>query len=251
MALAGIPFPYGPFVPHHVPKRYIENYFSVHRTDRYLVLGTTVEDVSPVTGSGDKWVLTLRQHDPVDHVDCWWTEEFDAVVFANGHYSVPYVPPVKGLDEYIKTYPGRIIHSKSYRSGEQFRDKRVLVIGNSTSGHDVTVGVVETARPPVYQSRRSPSRWDGDEPPPGIEWKPIVKEYLPTTGEIIFDDGSVLRDIDIVVYCTGYKTSFPFCNTKANGAPIFDYAQDRLVGDYLHVFLTYFPTVGIVGIPRP
>lgn len=160
------------------------------------------------------------------------------------------VPPVKGLDEYIKTYPGRIIHSKSYRSGEQFRDKRVLVVGNSASGHDVTVGVVETARHPVYQSRRSPSRCDGDEPPPGIEWKPIVREYLPTTGEIIFDDGSVLCDIDVVVYCTGYKTSFPFWNTKANGASIFDYAEDHLVGNYLHIFLTDFPTVGIVGIPR-
>lgn len=91
MSLAGIPFPYGPFVPHHVPKQYIENYFAVHRTDRYLVLGTTVEDVSRATGSRDKWVLTLRQRDPVDHVDWWWTEEFDAVVFANGHYSVPYV----------------------------------------------------------------------------------------------------------------------------------------------------------------
>lgn len=160
------------------------------------------------------------------------------------------VPPVKGLEEFIETYPGRIIHSKSYRSSENFRGKRVLVIGNSASGHDVTVGVVETAQLPVYQSRRSPSHWDRDGPPPGIEWKPVIKEYLPTTGEIVFDDGSVLGDIDVVIYCTGYKTSFPFWNSEANGGPIFDYAQDRLVGNYLHVFLTDFPTIGIVGIPR-
>lgn len=92
MSFSDIPFPYGPFVPHNVPKQYIESYFSAHRTDQYLVVGTTVEDVSRLS-SGDGWKLTLRSHDVVDKVDHWWTETFDAVVFANGHYSVPYVLP--------------------------------------------------------------------------------------------------------------------------------------------------------------
>lgn len=92
MSLSGIPFPYGPFVPHHVPKQYIEEYFSHHGTDKYLVLGTTVEDVSrALPHTSNRWVLTLRRYDPVEHLDHWWKEEFDAVVFGNGHYSVPYV----------------------------------------------------------------------------------------------------------------------------------------------------------------
>jgi cation diffusion facilitator CzcD-associated flavoprotein CzcO len=83
-------FPYGPFPPHWVPRHYLENYFSLHRADKLLVLNTTVEDVSRISGTR-RWMLTLRRRDSVRHVDEWWKEEFDAVILANGHYSVPYV----------------------------------------------------------------------------------------------------------------------------------------------------------------
>ena len=89
MSFSDIRFPYGPFVPHWVPRQYLSNYFSLHRTDSLLVLNTTVEDLSRV-GRG-KWNLTLRRHDTVRQVDVWWDEEFDGVIIANGHYSIPYV----------------------------------------------------------------------------------------------------------------------------------------------------------------
>ena len=87
-------FAYGPFAPHHVPYQYIQNYFAIHRTDVLLELSTTVEDLSKIPsqdGGADRWKLTLRKFDRARHVDCWWEEVFDAVVLANGHYSVPYV----------------------------------------------------------------------------------------------------------------------------------------------------------------
>jgi hypothetical protein len=66
-------FPYGPFVPHWVPKQYIEDYFSWHKTDSYLVLNMTVEDVSRIPASGishqERWKLTLRRHVPTRQVD--------------------------------------------------------------------------------------------------------------------------------------------------------------------------------------
>lgn len=154
-----------------------------------------------------------------------------------------------GLEDYIEKFPGRVIHSKSYRSPFNFKDKKVIVIGNAASGHDITSALVKTAKLPVYQSRRSASRWDGDEPPPGIVWKPIIKKYLPT-GEIVFEDDTVLSDIDTIIYSTGYKASFPFWNSRTNGRPIWDYEQNRLIGNYLHIFLRDFPTLGIVGVPR-
>lgn len=88
MSLSDQRFAYGPFAPHWVPKQYIQNYFAFHRTDRFLVLNTTVEDL---TRHNDQWKLTLRRYDAVEKVDIWWAEHFDAVVIANGHYSVPYV----------------------------------------------------------------------------------------------------------------------------------------------------------------
>lgn len=82
-------FRYGPFVPHTVPKQYIESYFSWHKTDSNLVLNTTLEELSRLPKN--KWNLVLRTRDHVKHVDNWWEEEFDAVVLATGHYSVPFV----------------------------------------------------------------------------------------------------------------------------------------------------------------
>ncbi|XHF98441.1 hypothetical protein AWENTII_001991 [Aspergillus wentii] len=247
MAFSDLPFAYGPFAPHWVPKQYIENYFSTHRTDAFLVLSTTVEKISKLDENSQRWSLTLRRFNPVSKVDEWWNEEFDAVVLANGHYSVPYIPHVQGLEEYIHAYPGRVLHSKQYRSGADFTDKRVLVVGNSSSGQDVTTDLLKHAALPVYQSRRSPSRWDGDSPPPGVEWKPVITEYL-SSGEIVFADGSAVSDIDHIIYCTGYKPSFPFWDS--NGSALYDYHDNRLIGNYLHTFFRNHPTLSIVGFPR-
>ncbi|OTA95383.1 hypothetical protein M434DRAFT_208131 [Hypoxylon sp. CO27-5] len=247
-------FAYGPFAPHYVPRQYVESYFSFHGTDSLLSLNTTVEDVSKLKPTSksklERWKLTLRRYDPSRHVDIWWQEEFDAVVLANGHYSVPYVPQVKGLEEYIAKFPGRVQHSKYYRSPLPYASQKVLIIGNSASGHDLTAELVSAASLPVYQSRRTKSRWDGDEPPPGIAWKPIIKEYIPDTGRIIFEDGTHLDDIDTVIYCTGYKVSYPFWNSGANGGPLFDYANGKLVDNYWHTFIRGHPTLGVVGLPR-
>ncbi|PWY92218.1 FAD/NAD(P)-binding domain-containing protein [Aspergillus heteromorphus CBS 117.55] len=249
MSYSDLPFAYGPFVPHWVPKQYIEEYFSKHEVDRYLVLNTTVEDVSrrdPDAESG--WSLTLRRLNPVTRRDEWWAEDFDALVIANGHYSVPYIPQVPGLQE----SPHRIMHSKQFRSAGDFTNKKVLIIGNSSSGQDLTTSLLHSAALPIYQSRRSRGRWDGDTPPPGVVWKPIITRYLPS-GDIIFSDGSMLSssDIDTVIYCTGYKPSFPFWNTARNGGhPLYDYAQDRLLGTYLHTFFQRFADLAIVGLPR-
>lgn len=89
MSFSDSRFSYGPFAPHWVPRQYIANYFSDHRTDQFLVLNTTVEHLLRLPY--DRWRLTLRRYDAVKHVDVWWEEEFDAVVVANGHYTVPYV----------------------------------------------------------------------------------------------------------------------------------------------------------------
>ena len=95
MCFSDARFSYGPFPPHHVPRQYIENYFSSHKTDVLLELNTTLEDLTRVpslqTGAADRWRLTLRKYDQARHVDVWWKEVFDAVVLANGHYAVPFV----------------------------------------------------------------------------------------------------------------------------------------------------------------
>ncbi|CAM1507600.1 Fc.00g072410.m01.CDS01 [Cosmosporella sp. VM-42] len=223
------------------------------KPDSFLELNTTVEDISrllPLSKNGfERWKLTLRKHDALQHVDTWWEEEFDAVILANGHYSVPWIPPVDGLEAYIQKFPGRVVHSKSYRSPHPYSSQRVVVIGNSASGHDVTAELASVAHSPVYQSRRTRSRWDGDAAPPGIEWKPTIKKYE-ADGRIIFEDGTYLDDVDSIIYCTGYKASFPFWNSKVNGRPLWDYEFNKLIKGYWHMFFQDFSTLAIVGLPR-
>ncbi|KAK5725350.1 hypothetical protein LTR15_003535 [Elasticomyces elasticus] len=250
MSFSDCPFPYGPFVPHWIPKQDIQDYLSRQGTDSLLALSTTVEDVTRLPH--ERWSLTLRKYDPTLRLDHWWREEFDALILANGHYSVPFIPAVPGLAEYIERYPRKVVHSKTYRTASSFAGRRVLVIGNSASGHDITMALTSGARLPVYQSRRSRSRWDGREPPSGVAWKPIVERYSANSGSILFVDGTsfAINDIDCVLYCTGYQSSFPFWNSRANDGPLWDYSNDRLIGTYLHTFFHKYPSLGIIGMPR-
>ncbi|KAM3421929.1 Thiol-specific monooxygenase [Cercospora zeina] len=248
MSFSDMPFAYGPFVPHHIPRQYIENYCSWHQVDTLLHTRTTVENVLAI--AADRWKLILRKHDVARHVDEWWEEEFDAVVIANGHYAVPFVPYVPGLDDWLSRFPGRVHHSKTYRSPRVYENQRVLVIGNSASGYDVAhqLAASQVVRGPLYVSRRSRGRWDGEQPPDGILWKPVVTEFK-RDGTIVFADGSILEDIDRVIYCTGYQASYPFWD-KENGAPLFDYTAQRLVNNYQHTFIRGRPTLALVGFPR-
>ena len=50
-------------------------------------------------------------------------DRYDAVVVATGHYDVPYIPDVKGMSAWNQQYPGRITHSKYYRSPDIFEGK--------------------------------------------------------------------------------------------------------------------------------
>ncbi|EME39759.1 hypothetical protein DOTSEDRAFT_74608 [Dothistroma septosporum NZE10] len=249
MSFTDISFPYGPFVPHHVPKQYIENYFSWHATDSFLVLNTTLEDL--VRLPKDRWRLVLRKHDASRKVDEWWEEDFDAVILANGHYSVPFIPEVPGLEAYLHRYPGRVEHSKIYRTPKAYSGQRVVVIGNSASGCDVVRQLLlnPEVRRPIYNSRRSQGRCDGKKPEPGVVWLPVISEFR-SDGSILFADGTLLDHVDKVIYCTGYKASYPFWDSSKNGRPLYDYAADRIINNYQHTFIRDFPTLAFIGFPR-
>lgn len=49
--------------------------------------------------------------------------DYDAVAIANGHYTVPFIPDIPGIQEWNKQYPGSITHSKYYRKPEDFQAK--------------------------------------------------------------------------------------------------------------------------------
>lgn len=112
---------YGPETPFRhwkAVRGYIESLFNRNGYSDLVSYNTTVERAEKI---GDEWKLTLRR-DGADS-DYWWVEWFDALVVANGHYWVPYIPGIKGLAEFEARNPGSVIHSKHFRGRDDFKGK--------------------------------------------------------------------------------------------------------------------------------
>jgi len=56
-------------------------------------------------------------------------------------FTVPHIPKIEGL----KDFKGKIMHSKEYKHGEEFKDKKVLVIGGSFTGIEIAANVSKYA----------------------------------------------------------------------------------------------------------
>jgi cation diffusion facilitator CzcD-associated flavoprotein CzcO len=107
-----------PFRHWAVMQKYIQSLVDRNGYQDLVSYNTTVENVEKV---GHEWKVTLRR-DGIEN-DYWWVEWFDAVIVASGHYSVPYIPSIEGLEQFEKTRPGSVIHSKQFRGKEYFNRK--------------------------------------------------------------------------------------------------------------------------------
>ncbi|XP_075688325.1 dimethylaniline monooxygenase [N-oxide-forming] 2-like isoform X2 [Rhinoderma darwinii] len=76
---------------------------------------------------------------------------FDAVFVCNGHYNEPYLP----LDSFpgLEHFKGRHIHSRFYKTFEEYQGKTVVVVGTGNSAGDISVELSHTAKQ-VYLSTR-------------------------------------------------------------------------------------------------
>lgn len=76
------------------------------------------------------------------------TETFEALVVANGHHRVPFLPRFEG------SFDGEILHSQDYKVPEPFRGRRVLVVGAGNSGCDIAVELAGVAARVFHSTRR-------------------------------------------------------------------------------------------------
>ncbi|OAA41169.1 Flavin monooxygenase-like protein [Beauveria brongniartii RCEF 3172] len=180
-------------------------------------------------------------------------ERFDAVVVASGHYSDPFVPDVPGIAAFEAAHPGAIMHSKFYRRPAQFTGKKVLVVGNSASGIDISRQIATVARLPVLISEKDTPGYDDDLPPaPTTTWSRHVGQVasflLPATRSVRFTSGHVENNIDFVVFCTGYHYSFPFLPSLDPAV----LAPDGTYADHLweHMLYAPDPTLAFLAVPK-
>jgi cation diffusion facilitator CzcD-associated flavoprotein CzcO len=222
----------------------VQDYLIKYAQDvRHLVrFSTQVEDVGLSREDGnDRWDLTARS----TITGRVTKNEYDALVVANGHYSVPFIPSVPGIQNFQARYPNIISHSKNYRSPTSFKNKKVIVVGGGASGLDIGNQISLVSKKPLLNSVRS------EEPLKlGKETKeevPPISEYLVEDRSVRFEDGRIERDIDAIVYCTGYLYAYPFLSSLK--PPVVTTGR-RVRGLYKQMFHISHPTLAFTALSQ-
>ncbi|XP_028259363.1 dimethylaniline monooxygenase [N-oxide-forming] 5-like [Parambassis ranga] len=265
-------------------------------------------------------VLQIKQRSDFSHSGQWDVETqnkdgkkekhiFDAVMICIGHHCQPHMP----LQDFpgIDTFKGTYFHSRDYKTPEEWRNKKAVVIGIGNSGGDIAVELSRVTKQLYLSTRRGAwvlnrvgenglpidllfnrvvamvkavipfrvfcslgenrlnQRFDhalynlkpkhrlfsqhptvNDELPNRIlsgtvQVKPNIRRFQGSSVE--FDDGSIVEDVDLVVFATGYHFSFPFLashvvSVSENKASLYKYVfppeMDR-------------PTLAIIGLVQP
>ena len=182
-------------------------------------------------------------------------QQYDAVVVANGHYSIPHIPDYPGLRAAATSWPpspsppppaqglgqrgveeegkgggdgdggrrqGRrgcmIEHARNFRSPQAYAGKRVLVVGNYVSANDIARQLLPYVSLPLFQSARSTASFPAW-PAGQVVVLPAIERFLAEPGHLRFADGSELSGgVDVILFATGYLYSFPFLSRAPDGS---------------------------------
>lgn len=120
---------------------YLARYADAFGVTGRIRFGTTV---TGVRRPGPAWEVESRTADGAV------TEEYDAVVVANGHNWDPKWP----APAYPGNFGGLQMHAHDYRSPDVFAGKRVLVVGMGNSAMDIAVDASYVSAEPVLLSSR-------------------------------------------------------------------------------------------------
>ncbi len=122
--------PYMPFpkdTPQYVPREQVVAYLDAYRKAFDLPIRFS-EEVNSVRREANHWTTRSTAGEYVSQ----------HVVVATGYNRVPVRPTWDGESE----FRGRILHSSSYRDGEPFRGRRVLVVGLGNTGGEIAVDLI-------------------------------------------------------------------------------------------------------------
>ncbi|KAI2463381.1 FAD/NAD(P)-binding domain-containing protein [Annulohypoxylon bovei var. microspora] len=197
-------------------------------------------------------------------------ETYDAVVVASGHYSTPYIPDgIGAIAAFHEAHPGVISHSKLYRGAAPFRGKKVVVVGTGASGLDVAAQIRRVSRTPLLLSAREAVADDalahfgaGHFAQVGQIKRFLVEERGVEFYALADDDEDkdkegggeakekptrIEKDVDAVLFCTGYLFTFPFLTTLADPPLVTD--GRRVHGLAKHFLHINHPTLAFPGLP--
>ncbi len=120
---------------HQEMRQYFFDFAAHFQLRAHFHFGARVQRVVPVgEGAAPLWRVDWTGADGTSH-----SAEFKGVVIANGTLAEPSMPRFDGQ------FDGELLHTSAYKSAEQFRGKRVLVVGAGNSGCDIAVDAVHAA----------------------------------------------------------------------------------------------------------
>ena len=177
--------PYMPFPPNwptYIPKDKVASWFEAYADLMELNFWTDTEFAGGTyDDQTEEWSVELRQPDGTTRV-----MHPRHVVMATGVSDIPNLPDIPSLTE----FGGPVLHSSDYGQGSEWADKKVLIIGTGTSGHDIAQDLYSHGAT-VTLIQRSPTLIVGIEP----------SAQLPYA---LYGEGPPLEDCDLLT------ASFPF-----------------------------------------
>ena len=186
----------GSYPPRAVLLDYIEGRVKKANVRPWIRFRTPVRSVT-FDNASQKFTVTV--HDLVkDHT---YSEEFDDVVVASGHFSTPNVPEFPGFS----TFNGRILHAHDFRDAREFAGKDILIVGTSYSAEDIGSQCWKYGCKSVTVSHRTAAM--------GYDWPdnwtevPLLQRVDGNTAT--YKDGTT-GHVDTIILCTGYLHHFPF-----------------------------------------
>lgn len=167
------------------------------------------------------------------------TNYYEGVIVANGHLETPRWTIDTKDEGFVKwKNAGKIQHSKEYNDPVDYKDLNVIIVGNAASGVDISIQLTTVCKK-VYNSIRSVSRMTT------VKINDVI-----TVGELAgldddcktvkLKDGTVLQDIDKIIFCTGYVYDMPFLKHLTDGDKIFDL--------YRHMFYIKDNSLAFAGV---
>ncbi|KAM4023001.1 dimethylaniline monooxygenase [N-oxide-forming] 2-like [Anomaloglossus baeobatrachus] len=135
------------FLHHSKILEYLNLYAERFNLFKYIEFQTKVLSVKqhPDFATTGKWNIEIEKEGKMK------MDVFDAVIICNGHYNEPYLP----LDTFpgLKHFEGHHIHSRFYKTCDEYHGKRVVVVGTGNSAGDISVELSHIAKQ-VYLSTR-------------------------------------------------------------------------------------------------
>tara|TARA_Y100001960_G_C14739339_1_gene862073 strand:- start:109 stop:1884 length:1776 start_codon:yes stop_codon:yes gene_type:complete len=175
--------PYMKFPPNwpaYIPKDKLAGWFEAYVESMELNVWTNTQ----FTGANyndekQYWDVTLRKNNEIKR-----TLRPRHIIMATGVSGIPHIPNIPSLHK----FDGSTVHSSEYKSGEDWKGKRALVIGSGNSGHDIAQDLYANGVK-VLLAQRGPTTIVNIEPSAQLPYR-------------LYEEGLSLEDCDLLTVAT-------------------------------------------------